>query len=246
MDNIINKDLDITFYEKPFKHWIIPNFFDQDLADAMFKAFPKPDEKWWKYSNHFEKKYATDNLSLMHASHAVSLMTLNSHIWIKRLEEITGIDGIIADPWFRGGGLHCIPRGGKLDIHADYNFNTKLKLDRRLNMLIYLNKDWKEEYLGNLELWDADMTACQKSILPSHNLCVIFETVDWGYHGHPDPLNCPETTSRKSLALYYFTNGRPDHEKSPPHSTKFQKRPSDETTPEIEMLRERRNMGRLL
>ena len=121
-------------------------------------------------------------------------------------------EALIPDPYYFGGGLHEIKKNGFLKVHADFNFHPKLKLDRRINILIYLNKNWKQEYGGALELWDKEMSKCQKKIFPIFNKIVIFNTNDYTYHGHPEPLNCPEDVSRKSIALYYYSNGRPEEE----------------------------------
>ena len=120
--------------------------------------------------------------------------------------------------------MHQIVRGGKLAIHADFNTHRRYGLDRRLNLLLYLNKNWREEYGGHLELWDRNMSGCQAKVLPVFNRVMIFSTTDYTYHGHPDPLNCPDGMTRKSLALYYFTNGRPNSEISTEHSTVFRAR----------------------
>jgi hypothetical protein len=97
-------------------------------------------------------------------------------------------------------------------VHADFNKHPVFNLDRRLNALLYLNKDWKEEYGGHLELWNRDVTRCEAKILPVFNRLAVFGTTDFTFHGHPNPLQCPEGTTRKSLALYYFSNGRPAEE----------------------------------
>ena len=156
------------------------------------------------------------------------LYQLNGSVFLQFLEQLTGIDGLIPDPYFGGGGLHQIERGGYLKVHADFNWHPKLRLDRRLNLLLYLNKDWKEAYGGHLELWSRNMTRCVQRILPIFNRCVIFSTTDTSYHGHPDPLRCPPSITRKSLALYYYTNGRPEQEQSAPHDTLFQERPGEQ------------------
>ena len=122
---------------------------------------------------------------------------------------MTGIQSLIPDPSFQGGGLHQIVPGGKLGIHADFNKHSRFGLDRRLNLLLYLNKNWREEYGGHLELWDRDMTHCEAKVAPIFNRVMVFGTTDFTYHGHPDPLRCPEGMTRKSLALYYFSDGRP-------------------------------------
>ena len=94
--------------------------------------------------------------------------------------------------------------------------------------MLYLNKDWKEEYGGYLELWNQDMSDRGRKVLPVFNRCVIFSTTDTSYHGHPDPLSCPEGWTRKSMALYYYTAKRPEEEQSNPHGTIFKNRPGEE------------------
>ena len=153
------------------------------------------------------------------------LYALNSDTFLTVLSAITGITNLISDMNFEGGGLHNTTRGGHLEIHADFNKHSLNGLDRRINVLLYLNKQWREEYGGHLELWDRDMTRCHSRLLPVFNRCVIFGTTDYTYHGHPHPLTCPEGTSRKSIALYYFSKGRPAHEVSGTHTTLFQTRP---------------------
>jgi Rps23 Pro-64 3,4-dihydroxylase Tpa1-like proline 4-hydroxylase len=149
---------------------------------------------------------------------------LNSITFLSFMSEVTGIPNLIPDPTFEGGGLHQIERGGKLGIHADFNRHGRFKLDRRLNLLLYMNKDWREEYGGHLELWDRSMSRCEAKVLPIFNRMMIFGTTDHTYHGHPDPLRCPVGVTRKSLALYYFTNGRPAEEVSDEHTTAFRSR----------------------
>ena len=129
------------------------------------------------------------------------------------LQKITNInEKLIIDEKLNGGGLHEIKKGGLLKIHSDFNRHPILNLDRRLNVLVYLNKDWKEDYGGHLQLWDKEMQKCEKKILPIFNRMVIFSTTDYSNHGHPDPLNCPDKRSRKSVATYYYSDGRPSNE----------------------------------
>jgi hypothetical protein len=148
---------------------------------------------------------------------------LQSDLFLEWLNTLTGIEEpLISDPYLAGGGYHEIKRGGLLKVHADFNKHPKLDLDRRLNMLIYLNKDWEQSWGGELQLFDDVMSRPVQKILPSFNTAVIFTTTSFTYHGHPDPLNCPEERSRRSLAYYYFSTGRPDHEVSKEkHSTLF-------------------------
>ena len=140
---------------------------------------------------------------------------------------MTGINEIlIPDPYLIGGGLHELRNDGFLNIHADFNRHPKMKLDRRLNILIYLNKDWKNEYGGQLQLWDKNMKKCEQNIVPTFNRMVIFSTTDSSYHGNPIKVCHPKLISRKSIAMYYYSNGRPSSENQlGDHSTIFRKRP---------------------
>jgi Rps23 Pro-64 3,4-dihydroxylase Tpa1-like proline 4-hydroxylase len=214
---------------KPFPHIVFDNFFDPCLLDAVLSEFPKPtDIKWQRFDNQQEIKLASAAESSFGPMTRLLLYHLNSVTFLEFLSTITGIPNLIPDPWFDGGGLHQIVRGGKLAIHADFNKHPRYGLDRRLNVLLYLNKDWRDEYGGHLELWNREMTRCEARILPTFNRLMVFGTTDFTYHGHPDALQCPEGVSRKSLALYYFTNGRPAHETSATHSTLFRARTAQE------------------
>ncbi len=155
---------------------------------------------------------------------------LNSQPFLEFLSNLTGIENLIPDPFFDGGGCHQIQPGGLLKIHADFNKHPKTKLDRRLNVLIYLNEDWHEEYGGHFELWDKEMKESKKKILPVFNRMAMFSTTSQSYHGHPNPLTCPPDRTRKSLALYYYTNGRPKEELLEgleDHTTLFKHRKDD-------------------
>jgi Rps23 Pro-64 3,4-dihydroxylase Tpa1-like proline 4-hydroxylase len=215
----------------PFPHIVIDNFLPETFLERAIQEFPKPGASdWQKFDNVLEKKLASATEQQMGEATRLLLYQLNSSIFINFLENLTGIDGIIADPHFVGGGLHQIERGGYLKIHADFNRHEHLKLDRRLNLLLYLNKNWQEDYGGHLEFWDTEMNQCYKKVLPIFNRCVIFNTTDFSYHGHPVPLNCPEGFTRKSFALYYYSNGRPAYEVSNSHSTLFKARPKEDLT----------------
>ncbi len=109
-------------------------------------------------------------------------------------------------------------------MHADFNRHKKLKLDRRLNVLLYLNQNWKEEYGGHFELWNEDISASVRKILPVFNRMAMFSTTSTSYHGHPTPLSCPPDRTRKSIAIYYYSNGRPEEEQRDGHNTLFQAR----------------------
>jgi Rps23 Pro-64 3,4-dihydroxylase Tpa1-like proline 4-hydroxylase len=131
---------------------------------------------------------------------------------LKFLEELTGIKNLMADELLMGGGLHRIKSGGKLSIHKDYTVHPLKKIYRRLNLLLYLNKDWKNEWEGNLELWDKNMKNAEVKVEPIFNRVVIFTIGDDSLHGHPVPLNAPSDINRDSIALYYFTEENPKND----------------------------------
>ncbi len=152
---------------------------------------------------------------------------LNSRPFVMFLEELTGIDGLIPDPYFAGGGgVHIVANGGHLDIHADFNHHAKLNLERRLNVLIYLNKDWKPEWGGSFEIWDRDMSRKIDSFVPVFNRMVCFNTRSDTWHGNPAPVSHPEGEPRMSMALYYYTATWDASRKS--HSTLFKPRPGSQ------------------
>ena len=219
----------------PFPHVVLDDFFDPALLDQVLAEFPKPGEiRWQRFDNEKEVKLASAAESSFGPITRLFLYHLNSITFLEFLGRVTGIANLISDPCFDGGGLHQIQRGGKLAIHADFNKHPRFGLDRRLNALVYLNKDWRDEYGGHLELWNREMTRPEAKILPVFNRCVVFGTTDFTYHGHPDPLQCPAGMTRKSLALYYFSNGRSAEEVSNgKHSTLFHNRPGEEYRPTL-------------
>jgi Rps23 Pro-64 3,4-dihydroxylase Tpa1-like proline 4-hydroxylase len=210
----------------PFPHAIIDDFLPEPLIDQVLAEFPTAEAiRWNLYTAQGNTlKLATEHEELMGDSTRQLIAQLNSGTFVSFLEELTGITGLVADCFLLGGGLHLIERGGFLNIHADFNRHPRIDLERRINLLLYLNRDWKEEYASQLELWNADMTACEQRVVPIANRCVIFNTTDQAYHGHPQPLNCPPDRARRSIALYYYTKSRPLAEQSPRHSTLYQSR----------------------
>jgi hypothetical protein len=210
---------------KPYPHIVFDNFFNPELLEVVLAEFPKPGAiRWQKFNNEQEVKLASNAETTFGSVTRLFMYHLNSITFLNFLSKVTGVANLIPDPSFEGGGLHQIMPGGKLGVHADFNKHRAYNLDRRLNLLLYLNKDWREEYGGNLELWDREMKSCQARVLPIFNRVMVFSTTDFTFHGHPDALMCPEGMTRKSLALYYFTNGRPAEEVTGEHSTLFRER----------------------
>jgi Rps23 Pro-64 3,4-dihydroxylase Tpa1-like proline 4-hydroxylase len=215
---------------QPYPHIVLDGFFDDQILDTVLEEFPNPNESVWdRHDIPQEIKLQTKHERFIPLFTRQFLYALNSASFLKFLEELTGIERLVGDPHFEGGGLHQIPPGGKLAIHADFNKHLYFGLHRRLNLLVYLNKNWKEEYCGYFELWDRDMKQMIRKVAPLFNRVVIFSTSRFSFHGHPDPLTCPSNVTRKSLALYYYTVGDVPEESSDDrrHGTLFQKRPGE-------------------
>lgn len=210
----------------PFPHVVLDDFLPPEAAEACEREFPGREDIGWDLYTDGGKtlKLATSNEAIMPPLIRQVVGQFNSAAMVEFLEKLTGITGLIPDPHLVGGGLHRIENGGFLEIHADFNEHGLLKLDRRLNLLLYLNPGWDEDWGGHLELWDRSMRACERRIAPLFNRCVIFSTTDTSFHGHPSPLACPSDVARRSLAFYYYSNGRPEGERSAPHSTLYQTR----------------------
>ena len=231
---------------EPFPHIVIDQAANESRLQMIVDAFPKPqDLSWWKYDNVFEKKLAFDKVEELPAPIKLALAEFNSAPFIKFLETVTGISGLIPDHNYAGGGLHQILPGGKLDVHADFNVLTHQKLRRRINAILYLNQNWERDWNGHLELWDKEMTGCKVALAPIFNRLVIFNTDDTSFHGHPKPLLCPDGVTRKSLALYYYTSDLTQEIMDNRHSTLYQRRPEDPLSEEVERLRAQRAQGRI-
>lgn len=209
---------------RPFPHIVLDNLFPNELLEEVLADFPRPgDIPWRRFDNATERKLGYTHETVLRPNLQLFLYEMNSAPALQFLEALTGIEGLISDPYYGGAGPHQIEPGGFLKVHVDFNWHPLMKLDRRLNLLVYLNKDWKEEYGGHLELWDREVARCERKILPVFNRTVVFSTTDFSFHGHPTPLACPEGMTRKSVSFYYYSNGRPDEERSAPHDTVFKK-----------------------
>ena len=212
-----------------YGHIIIDDFLPEDIALKILDNFPKSslDNDVAFKENAFEKNKkqvipydcSGEMLNIFHF--------FNSAPFIVYLENLTGIKGIIGDHFYGGGGFHETSAGGKLGIHADFRIHPKLKLQRRINVIIYLNLQWDEKWKGNLELWSPDMTKMIASVKPIFNRCIIFNTESYAYHGHPEILETPEGITRKSMALYYYTASDNIFSEVSNISTVFRARPDD-------------------
>jgi len=215
----------------PYNNIVIDNFLDTEYAEQILREIISLngflDDEYVKKETDFEVQSKKIGLSDYNKFGPVTQSFIdlsNSFEFIDFLEKITGIKEIQSDPHLYGGGIHRTKNGGKLAIHADFNIHPITKKHRRINALLYLNKDWKSEYKGELELWNNDMTKCCVKIPPIFNRLVVFRITDDAFHGHPEIWSAPFHIPRYSLALYYYTDNRPEHEKSSPHMALWQKR----------------------
>lgn len=223
----LNPDLFSEEYRinNPFSHIVLKNFIKKDILEKVLSEYPDLSQipSRIQYNNQKEIKFASQGYSDLSESATTLINFLNCDVFLKYLQSLTGInETIISDSYLSGGGYHEIKTGGVLKVHADFNKHPQLNLDRRVNLIIYLNKDWDRKWGGGLELYKNDNLENPKvKVVPDFNTCVIFNTTSFTLHGHPEKLSCPEDRSRKSIALYYFSTGRPSEEIGDQHSTLF-------------------------
>lgn len=225
--------------EKPFPHIVIDDFLPRESLELVLEALPDLDDQHAKWGNLNANlpdgrtaqaaKYHLTNVLGMKPVVRQLVLELNSGPFAAVLSQLTAIDDLLVDAQLLGGGVHLVKPGGLLRVHADFRRHQKCNLARRLNLLLYMNPDWREEYGGHLELWDREMKHCVERILPIANRCVIFTTTDDSYHGHPHPLTCPEGMFRRSIALYYYTADPPSDSDIDEHSTAWQELPEEKT-----------------
>jgi len=209
----------------PYSHVVIDNFLPGPLASALAVEFPSEDAASWIHYTHVnEHKFGMRDRAQFGVATRMAIDDLNSDEFLAALSALTGIDGLLADPSLEGGGLHRTERDGFLNLHTDFTVHPhRANWRRRLNLLVYLNDPWDEHWGGELQMWDPSVRACVRRVVPVFNRAVLFDT-DRAVHGHPDPLRTPENVSRRSLALYYYTDDAKDHAS---RATHYRARPGD-------------------
>jgi len=208
---------------KPYNHICIDNFLPISVAEKVRDQALSQGEKGPEHSSpqeYLKTSYNPDILPLFTRS---VFNALNSQAFIRFLEEMTGIGGLIPDPYYKGGGIHRTNNGGYLGIHADFNHHKQMNLERRLNVLIYLNPGWKPEYGGAFEVWTDDMKERVAAFPPIMNRMCCFSTSSTSMHGNPEPVKHPDGDPRLSIALYYYTATWSDSRVA--HTTLFRPRP---------------------
>jgi len=235
------------FHEaKPFPFIAVDEFLDPEFARDVASSYPTYAEargSGLEFSAVNEKKKVqiTDAATFPESVAKLNAL-LASPSFIEDLEYITGIDNLLYDAELRGGGMHVTGPRGRLDVHVDFNYVEALELHRRLNILVYLNEDWKDEWGGGVELWDEEVRTCGGSFKPVLNRCVLFATSNISFHG-VEPVTCPEGTQRISFAAYYYTKEAPAHWDGTSHSTIFKARPQERIRAHVLMPLEKARRG---
>jgi Rps23 Pro-64 3,4-dihydroxylase Tpa1-like proline 4-hydroxylase len=209
----------------PYPHIVVDNFLEENVLETCLKEMtnfnywsvdPQSQREKVQVNKFFSPSgLLDDSINHIKSRAPVTYSTLNylqSNSMLNFLTSLTGIQNLQRDDHFLGAGIHKVTNGGKLAVHADFNRNWNSGLYRRINLLLYLNKDWKEEYGGELQLWKTDLSECVKKVVPTFNRAIIFTTFRNSYHGHPIPMTLPRDVARYSMALYYYTKEPPQNE----------------------------------
>ena len=207
----------------PFPHGVYDDFLPDDLARALSANFPTHESMEWvvRDNENNRRVYQHDETKLPPLYRRM-LREFNGRQFLLFAETLTGIDNLLPDPYFIGGGIHLSGPGDFLKIHADFNWHHKLQAHRRVNALLYLSEDWDESWGGAIEFWDRDMTGPVDLAYPKFNRLVVFSTSEHSNHGQRVPNACPPGVTRKVINLYYYTTERDDEDRSAdPHFTLY-------------------------
>jgi hypothetical protein len=209
----------------PFPNIEIPNFLNDELVINMKNEITDS----YRKHNHLLKNFTRNGSHMVELCEAGDICPLahqligdlHSKYFLDFLEKVTGIDGLIPDPWLVGASYMRCYRGDSLQVHTDFNWNEKLKLHRALTLVIYLNPIWDERWNGDIQLWDKDRTRCVKKYYPMSGNMVLWEYNKQAFHGHPKPLNCPEHITRDGIRLFYYTSDAEHKKDDPPHRSLY-------------------------
>jgi Rps23 Pro-64 3,4-dihydroxylase Tpa1-like proline 4-hydroxylase len=215
---------------QPYKHIAIDNFLEEGFAEEIYQKFPPLDILSKHYHGLNEQKSEGSNFENFDPVFIKLREVVSSKEFIEKVEFITGLKGLFTTQDALGSGVHQGKNGSYLDIHIDFNIHHVQKIHRRLNLLIFINKNWKEEYGGKVELWNHNVTELGKAYLPILNRCVIFETNEISYHGY-STITVPEGETRKSFYTYYYT--QIGDYKGQYHDTIFKARPYEGTVKKL-------------
>ena len=188
----------------PCKFVILDDFLIPEVADNLYSNFPSLSSLKVKRKSLNENKVEDYHFERWDPSFREVREMIQSNEFLSWISELTGIPMLVTPNNSLGSGIHQGGDGSFVDVHIDVNFDPKSEMWRRINLLIYLNKNWKEEYGGHLEIWSPDMSKCEHSVSPLFNRAVIFLTDENSPHGYK-AIKIPEGESRKSFYAYYYT-----------------------------------------
>ena len=193
---------------RPFPHAVIDGLFPEDLLDQVTAEIPASGKGWTSYNNRNELKTVCSDVSAFGPTAECLGHALNSDVFVRFLEKLSGFDALLTDPSLHASGyMKCEP-GGFLDLHYDFTGHTRLPLKRCLNVLVYLNRDWQPEWGGQLELHSNDELSDPRHqevlVEPLFNRTVIF-TTEQALHGHRRPVACPAGRARLLFSAFYYT-----------------------------------------
>jgi hypothetical protein len=229
-----HKYRDSFVHASPFKHTAIENFLEPDFAERLLADFPVFDPALAAneiYGGAWGKAVNTKIRQISPAYEELYEL-IDSAEFLDFMSQVSGIPGLLPDPTHYGGGTHENRHGQDLDPHVDFNYDEPQKLHRRLNLIVYLNKGWKAEWGGSLEVHSNPRRPSEnqiRSFEPFFNRAVLFETNEYSWHGFPK-IELPEEErhrSRKSISIYLYTRERPAEELAPVHGTFYVHRPLD-------------------
>ncbi len=205
---------------RPCPHVVIDDFLPLEILDRLIAEFPPPSDPGWEISGAGRTQFSRDRESVKLARTEAHFPPLSRHVLsqlnsaavLRFLERLTGRKELIVDPTFAGCGMHSTGRGGRLMLHTDTNRHPIVggRIHQVLNLMIYLNRDWRDDYGGHFELWEKSPRRCVTRVAPLANRCVVFQTGTGALHGHPEPVAGPEGQRRNSLAVYYYMLDRPE------------------------------------
>ena len=203
----------------PVPYTIIDDFLPDELFKTLsFEVDFLQESDWTVFTNGTSLRKECRNFTTTPRIQSMAY-SFQGSVFLKWIEQVTGIDKLVADPHYRGGGITRVSRGDCLGLHKDFNWNEQIRLTRRANIILYMNSEWDASWGGDLEFWDFDKTTCLVKIEPRPNRLAIWNYNEQLIHGHPYPLNCPEHIARQNFIQFYYGSNA-THE-TPPHRSQF-------------------------
>ena len=223
-----NNDFATSFQNaKPFCHLVIDNLLSPEFCRKLANDFPRfeSDKAVSELGTEGYKAVHTNLLQLGPAYESLDKL-IRSEEFLNLVTRWTGIPDLLYDSEYVGGGTHENLNGQELDPHIDFNYHPTTALHRRLNLILFLNREWEESWGGGLDFhrdpWDPESDQVI-SITPVFNRCVLFETNEHSWHGFRQIVLPKDKRhiSRRTIAVYFYTRERPIAEVATEHSTVY-------------------------